>query len=279
MALSSFRSATSLTNEQIAYYAPAVMATEAHDSRSDKYAFIPTIQILKDLSKEGFYPVQVSQSRTRIADKRAFTKHQVRLRHEGLATPKVGDSIPEIVLVNSHDGSSGYQISSGFFRLICANGMVVGGATQDIKVRHSGSVSHDVIDGCTRVLDDLRIAQDRIGTFQGIQLDLAEQQVLANAAISLRWDAELAPVVAASVLRPRRALDLGNDLWTTFNRIQEALVKGGNRGRGTTGRRLITRPVEGVSEGIKLNKALWALADGMAQIKANLVDVRGLVAA
>ena len=40
-----------------------------------------------------------------------------------------------------------------------------------------------------------------------------------------------------------------------------------------------TREVAGVSENVKLNRALWSLADGMAQLKAGVVNVQELVEA
>lgn len=264
-----FRSASPLTRDQIQRYAPSVLATEAHESRGERYTYIPTINVLDELAKEGFLPFAVGQNRTRVEGKREFTKHLVRLRHAShVGQVKVGDSIPEIVLVNSHDGTSSYQLSSGFFRLVCSNGMVVGNVTEDIRVRHSGDVSGDVIEGCTRILDDIQIAQSRIGDYQSITLSQDEQRVLANSALQLRWDEGKAPVVADSILRPRRWDDNKSDLWTTFNRIQESLLKGGVRGRNANGGRMTTREVGGVSENVKLNKALWTLTDAFAQLKA-----------
>lgn len=262
-----FRSNSPLSRDQIARFAPSVLATEAHESRGERYAYIPTITVLDRLAQEGFLPYSVGQTRTRDAGRREFTKHLVRLRHASMGVAKVGDSIPEIVLVNSHDGTSSYQLSSGFFRLVCANGMVVGNVTEDIRVRHSGDVTGDVIEGCTRILDDIQIAQSRIADYQAITLSQDEQRVFATAALQLRWDEGKAPVVADSVLRPRRWEDNKPDLWTTFNRVQESLLKGGVRGRNANGGRMTTREVAGVNENVKLNKALWSLADGLAQLK------------
>jgi hypothetical protein len=56
-------------------------------------------------------------------------------------------------------------------------------------------------------------------------------------------------------------------------------VKGGVAGRASTGRRLTTRAVGGVNENVKLNRALWTLADGLAQLKQGVIDVEDLVAA
>lgn len=43
---SSFRSAFPLTNEQILQRAPSVMAAEAHESRGERYAFVPTLAVI-----------------------------------------------------------------------------------------------------------------------------------------------------------------------------------------------------------------------------------------
>jgi hypothetical protein len=67
---------------------------------------------------------------------------------------------------------------------------------------------------------------------------------------------------------PRRADDSRGDLWSVFNRIQENLIKGGLRARVANGRRQTTRPVQGIDNGIRLNRALWLLADGLRQLKA-----------
>jgi hypothetical protein len=77
-----------------------------------------------------------------------------------------------------------------------------------------------------------------------------------------------APITENQILRPKRREDVSGDLWTTFNRVQEHLVKGGLRGRSATGRPTTTREVKGIDQGIKLNRALWILAEEMRKIKA-----------
>ena len=76
-----------------------------------------------------------------------------------------------------------------------------------------------------------------------------------------------APITEAQVLMPRRVDDRGSDLWSTFNRIQENLVKGGLNGRNTRGRRQSTRPVQGIDQNVRLNRALWMLAEEMRKLK------------
>jgi hypothetical protein len=273
---SAFRSTTPLSNEQIARYAPSVLAQEAHESRGERYTFIPTIEVLDGLRREGFQPFEVRQTRVRDQSKREHTKHLVRLRHESSITSL--EEVPEIILLNSHDGSSSYQLLSGFFRFVCSNGLIAGDVCNDIRVRHSGNVVDDVIEGAVRVLDNVEEIAGRIDTYKSITLAPEEATVFANAALSLRWDEDKAPVQADQVLRTRRRADNKADLWTTFNRVQENLLKGGLSGRSATGRRTSTRAVGGVNENVKLNRALWSLADGLAQLKTNQVSIEEALA-
>jgi hypothetical protein len=261
---SSFRSASPLSNGQIAYHTPSVMADAPHHSRGAKYAFIPTIQVIEGLRLEGFLPYEVRQTQVRDMTKVDATRHMVRLRHA--TQVNVREEVPEVILLNSHDGSSSYQIMAGVFRYVCSNGIIAGDMFSNVKVRHSGNVVGDVIEGATRVLEDAVAIGSRIDEFKAITLDTKEQTAFAAAALQLRWG-DAPPVLADRVLRPARWQDHKNDLWTTFNRIQENLINGGVSGRGANGRRMTTRAVGGVTENVKLNKALWTLADTMAALK------------
>jgi hypothetical protein len=60
----------------------------------------------------------VCQTRVRHEDRRDYTKHMLRLRH---ASQINGAEANEIILFNSHDGTSSYQMLAGMFRL-CPTG-------------------------------------------------------------------------------------------------------------------------------------------------------------
>ena len=79
---------------------------------------------------------------------------------------------------------------------------------------------------------------------------------------------EKQPVTARQILLPRRPDDGQGDLWTKFNVVQENLMRGGQRGRASSGKRVTTRPVQSIDKNVQLNKALWILADEMARLKA-----------
>lgn len=110
----SLRSDYPLSDDQIHRVAPSIFADAPHESRSQRYAYIPTAAVLTELRKEGFQPFMVTQTRVRDEGKREHTKHMIRLRH---ASQINGAEANEIVLLNSHDGTSSYQMLAGMFRL------------------------------------------------------------------------------------------------------------------------------------------------------------------
>jgi hypothetical protein len=259
-----------LTNEQLFNYAPSIFATAPHESRSDKYSFIPTITVLDGLRKEGFLPYSVSQSKSRIPGKAEFTKHMIRFRHESvnINDKNIGDEIPEIVMVNSHDGTSSYQMMAGVFRLVCLNGLVRGDYSDEIRVRHNGrDLVDSVIEAAYSVVEEFPVINEKIVSMKQIELSEPEREAFASAALSLKYD-ENAPIKPADLLDKRRYEDDKSDLWTQFNVVQENLIKGGQRGySATTLKKLRTRPVNSIDNNIKLNKALWILADKMMELK------------
>lgn len=112
-----------LTREELMQVVPSVFGEDKHASRSDRYCYIPTITLLENLQSEGFEPFFACQTRVRDESKREHTKHMLRLRRAGQIT---GQQVPEIILLNSHDGSSSYQMLPSFFRQVCHNGLICG---------------------------------------------------------------------------------------------------------------------------------------------------------
>lgn len=262
------RSASPLTDDQIRAVVPSIFADAPHESRSHRYSYIPTVAVLDELRKEGFQPFMVTQTRVRNEDRRDFTKHMIRLRHAGQINDR-GEA-NEIILLNSHDGTSSYQMLAGMFRFVCSNGLVCGETVADVRVPHKGDVTAQVVEGAYRVLSGFDNARESRELMQEITLDDGEAEVFARAALSLKYDdpQKPAPVTENQILLPRRAEDTKPDLWSVFNRTQENLTKGGLSGRTANGSRQKTRPVLGIDQNIKLNRALWLLADGMRQLKA-----------
>ena len=262
------RSEAPLSDEQIRAVAPSIFAEAPHESRSERYSYIPTATVLQELRGEGFEPFMVCQTRVRRDDRRDFTKHMIRLRHASQIDAR-GEA-NEIILLNSHDGTSSYQMLAGMFRFVCQNGLVCGDTVADVRVPHKGDVAAQVIEGAYEVLHGFQQAQESREAMRAVTLGGGEAEVFARAALALKYDDpnKPAPITERQVLAPRRLDDNRADLWSVFNRTQENLIRGGLAGRGGDGRRQRTRPVQGIDQDLRLNRALWLLADGLRQLKA-----------
>ena len=116
-----------LSLDQIRSTAPSVFAETPWEGTSLKYRFFPTVHVVEGLMQQGFLPVRAQQSRTRIEGKGDFTKHLLRFRHASMAASAVDSTVPEIVLVNSHDGSSSYHLSLGLYRVTQGVHIATGG--------------------------------------------------------------------------------------------------------------------------------------------------------
>lgn len=252
-----------LTNDELMAHVPSVFSTDKHPSRSERYAYIPTITLLENLQREGFQPFFACQTRVRDQERREHTKHMLRLRREGQIT---GVQVPEIILLNSHDGSSSYQMLPGLFRAVCQNGLICGESFGEVRVPHKGNVVEKVIEGAYEVLGIFDRVEDKRDAMQSLMLPLPAQLALANAALTYRFGEEHRPVTEAQILSPRRWQDESNDLWTTYQRIQENLIKGGLPGRSSQGKRSQTRAVRGIDGDVKLNRALWVMAESMLKL-------------
>lgn len=268
-----------LCENDLREYVPSIFAEQPHDSRSARYAYIPTINVVRGLAKEGFAPVFACEAKARDEGKLGYTKHMIRFRREGALGMPGGAALlggcPELVMVNSHDGSTSYQLLAGFFRSLCANGMISGDLHGEIRVHHKGDVVHDVIEGAYTVVESFAKVIDSAAGMAATKLSRDQSMAYAGAALALKYyDDEkkevVAPIVPQALLMPRRHEDGNDDLWTTFNVVQENMIRGGLRGRTVDAngrrRRSTTRAVAGIDGNVKLNRALWTLTEQMQKL-------------
>lgn len=262
------RPLVALSNDELNRRAPAAFADAAHDSRSARYAYIPTLRVIEALRDSGFQPVRATQSNSRLG-RQCFTKHMISFaRMDGTQMLRVGDSVPQVNLVNSHDGTSAYNLIAGLYRLACNNGlMVADSCVQSVKVQHTGDIVGRVIEGSFAVIDGAVKAGAVAQRWGNILLTQREQNAFVDAAALLRWDEGTAPIAAERLITPKRDADIGDDLWRVFNRAQENLIGGGQRGRNAKNRRMTVRPVAAIDGNVKLNRALWSLAESMERMK------------
>lgn len=252
----------------------ATYAETPHASRTERFVHIPTHEIVTRMESAGFVPVKATARNVRNPDKQGFQKHVIRFRrHNQLDVRMLGENVPEIALLNAHDGTSPAILWPAVFRLICLNGMVVADSDMGkISISHRGNnVADKIIEGSYTVIERADRAIEAIGSWSQIQLTHERALELADRALDIKYVPkegekrnEICPIEPIALLRPRRYADTGTDLWKVFNRVQENLIKGGQGGyirdaeKGLVNRS--TRAVRSAEKDITINAALWALA-------------------
>lgn len=249
-----------LTLDAVRERAPAVFAPAPHERMSSKYTFVPSERVLSGLMQAGFVPMEARQTHTRRTSP-LHARHVVRLRRR-FETVQLRDSVPEVVFLNSHDGTSAYQLRVGIFRVVCTNGLIVSrGAFPGVCVPHRGNVVDQVIAGALQIAERFDELAAQVERMEQRQFLKDEQIAFAERALALRY-----PNPAESGMQPsqlltvRRIEDTGDNLWAALNKVQENLLRGGLSRRTASGRLTRTRGITAIRKDVQLNSRLWDLA-------------------
>jgi len=256
-----------LTNQQLEEQAPTLFTSAPHFEVSDKYHFIPTIDVVEEIRANNWYPVTVSEASVRDEDKEGYQQHCVRFRHfEDLLNP--GENAIELLLFNSHDRTKAFSISAGIFRFVCANGLVVSdNMFETYKIKHLGERDNDVVTAIENITAIKPRLMNKIEKLESINLSEVEKESFAKSSIPLRFDAHL-KINPKDLLVPHREEDYKDDLYTTLNVIQENLIRGNISGENKdTQRKFTSREIKSISKDVTVNKGLWDIAERIALIK------------
>lgn len=261
--------------------APAVFRTAeqgAKDGASGKYLFIPTVDIIDDLSKLGWDIYDVAQQKSKTSPD--TTRHMVRFRNKEFGSVGVNGNIPEILFTNSHDRTKSMNFHVGIFRLVCSNGLVIKDKTfGELNLKHNTLMGYSFEDVRTMiqgVTENLPQVMEKIKAFETIEMSIEAARELAIKSFAVRYPEYVnkegvldkatltASVDIDSLLRPNRAEDVPNNLWTIYNRVQEKIVKGEYKHIGDDGKLRQARPIKNIMLGLDINEKLWTVAEEFA---------------
>ena len=256
-----------LTHTELLAQSPALFTEEPHYEVSDKYHFIPTIDVITKITEYGWHPVSVQEANVRDLDKEGYQRHLVRFRHfDDLLNPK--DNAVELLLFNSHDRTTAFSISAGIYRFVCANGLVIADSVfESYKIKHIGDRENDVANAVERITNIKPLLEQKIHSFESVKLQDAEKRSFAKAAIPLRFEEHL-EIDYNDLLTPHRDEDKKDDLYTILNVIQENLLRGNISGQNReTGRRFTSKEITSIAKDVDVNQGLWNIAERIANIK------------
>lgn len=245
-----------MTTDNLKRIAPSVFTTSPSPKMSNKYTFVPTMEILENFENEGwnvFSAKQVGQGN--------FALHELRLRN--VEFPQVGDSLVEAIIKNSHNGMSSFSVSAGLHRLVCSNGLTVPTSISDkISVRHMRFDLGAVREITDQFAERLPVIQRSVGKMETTFLNEEKMVDFVSKAAVLRWEKGSVPKInVEDFLRPLRHEDSGNSVWKTFNVVQEKFVRGGLRYQTEKGRFNSMKELKNFQSINKINTNLWELAE------------------
>jgi hypothetical protein len=233
-------------------------ATAPSERVSSKYKFISSAQFIADMQSQGWeLKNNTANSRTGLG------KHSMRFRNP-LLTLSNGDFL-DIVVLNSHDGTTSFQLSLGIYRLVCSNGLVVGrDIVQPVFIRHVGYAAEKVQTAINALLSQAEKVNELVDRLQARTLTIEEYTQFCNVALQARG-LQAHKVSVEQFHIPRRDADSGMNAWSVFNRIQEYTVNGYPIVDLEEHRQKRVRALTGAKAQIDVNKTLF---DAIVKIAA-----------
>ncbi len=260
-----------LSNDELFNVAPSIFSENPIETVSDKYAFVPTHKLLDIFRDAGYYPIMASESKAR-EENQGYQKHIIQFRSlENLLRPNAKDEYEDIVLTNSHNRTSSFIVDLAIFRIVCSNMLVVPSKSfVHHSIVHVGFNKNKVKNAIAEVTSYMPKIKELVATFKSIHLTKAEEQMLANAAIDIRFDTNTHYIEADELLKVNYEEDNVPTLWSAYNRIQEAMIRGGVKMKNLiTNKTFTSKAINGIDATIKFNKELFEAVQQVALLKTD----------
>jgi len=204
-------------------------ATAAANCVSENYKFLSTQQAHEVLADFGFMESRYRQSKG-AGERQGFQKHISIFERD---TDKDEDGRFNLLMLNSHDGTSSLRLEAGYFRILCENQL--GSGDVGVRIIHRGEALTRFADSIPLVIHQMELFKEVKSLLRDKVLSQDAQMELARLALQLRevkfetLDAYQTERNLLNMLVRRRSEDTGNNAWKVFNAVQENVVKGGVR--------------------------------------------------
>lgn len=250
-------------------HVPAFTATDSAPHLTERYHHYCTAELIKPLLEEGWLLSDVFSKKTRTRDPR-FAKHLARLTHPSLEFGH-GEGRLECLINNSHDGDNKLTINLGAWRIVCSNGLEQQSADfARLAITHTRAFEA-VQSQAALIINKAPDVVAKIDAWRCRELQPEETRFLADSALWLRWGGPLhSPITGGELLSVRRDEDRTDDLWTTLNRVQENVLRGGFgytkpivTNDDLKERNLRVRAVRSIDANSRINRGLWAAAEAI----------------
>lgn len=267
-----------LTNEELMNICPMAFKTNPTNPKvSDKYIMATTMDVVNDMAKLGWYPVQAKQCRGKKGSKGIRSFHMLAFQNPDIKVLSGNDieAYPRIILQNSHDGFNSFKFMVGIFRIVCSNGLIVCDEEfANLAIRHINYTFEELRDTINIVVAKLPNKIEVLNQMRNTELSEEDKKEFAKKVIKIRkgLDADdnldISDDTIIDILTPVRKEDNGNSLWNVFNVLQEKVIKGNfnfsSDGKKSRKMRKIVSPIKD----IKINTELFNIANSYVKVAA-----------
>lgn len=230
---------------------------------TDRYKLAKTRDIIDYIVSLGFQMDTFVANKTRKKERVGFQKH--RAIFSSPLMKATADGIPQLLLTNSHDGTTCIELQLGFWRGLCANGLVFGTSiAAPIKIRHSGEgMQKKLEDAITLMVQQAEKIAESIDKLKAVTLTPAQVVEFQRSALELRLGAK----VDSFTMPIKRKEDAALDVFTVMNVVQENLIRGGATAQytkdGKTNNKAV-RKLQSIQAQTEINVQLWEMAEALA---------------
>src|SRR5262249_44608898 len=153
---------------------------------------------------------------------------------------------------------------------VCSNGLIIEVPNKEglggyYRITHVGYNADKVVEAARGIAEALPKAFEQRERFKCIRLSIDQQLNYASEAAELRFERRH-EVNLLDLLYARHARQEEPTLWNTFQRVQEAVIRGGVGMLRKDGSRIRSRALTSIREDVRLNRALWELTERTATL-------------
>jgi hypothetical protein len=233
-------------------------------NRSNRYQHVTTSELGDVLINHGFQLTGVKSGRVKQASDSGYEKHIARFSK----LKALYGNRPELIIKNNHLGTGSLQILMGLYRLVCANGLVVGSSYGLKKYNHTGDILQNINRDIPAILTNFDSLVENIRSWSRVKPTNQQVKDLSWRAAEIMLENSkntLVDVDASQFTRVARFGDVSDNSWVMFNRIQESVFRRRVQAMvaDESGARQIAtlrRVGESTARAVEINQKLWSAA-------------------
>ena len=267
-----------LTNDELKAICPMAFKTSpTNPGVSNKYIMATTMDVVNDMAKLGWFPVDAKQCKMKKNSKGIRSFHMISFQNPGLKiiNGTQVEAYPRIILQNSHDGFNSFKFMCGIYRLVCSNGLIVADEEfANLAIRHINYTFEELRDTINTVIGKLPEKLRVLNSMRTVELseddkkDFAKKVIKIRKGIDVDDNLDISDDTLTDILTPVRDEDKGNTLWNVFNVLQEKVIKGNFMFSDGEKKARKMRKIVSPIKDIKINSELFNIANSYIKAAA-----------